>query len=139
MPHLSSNLSDPLEGFEGFDVRFIAFVDDTYILVASKSHRENCRILEIAHQRLIDWAEAHSVKFGPEKYNFMNFVYPEGGRTNQAQVRERPNIEGLPPDAALFEKKWLKILGVKVDHTLSWKQQVESILEKAEKARQRLQ
>lgn len=129
----------PLEGFEGFDVRFIAFVDDTYILVASKSHRENCRILEIAHQRLIDWAEAHSVKFGPEKYNFMNFVYPEGGRTNQAQVRERPNIEGLPPDAALFEKKWLKILGVKVDHTLSWKQQVESILEKAEKARQRLQ
>lgn len=132
-------LLEPLEGFDEFQVQFLAFVDDTYILVASKSHKENCKILEIAHRRLIDWAEAHSVKFGPEKYGLMHFLPPKGRNANQPQVKERPCIEGLPPNKILFKENWLKILGVKVDHTLSWKKDVEDIKEKAEKAKQRLQ
>ena len=50
------------------------FVDDTNIFAYSRSTEENCRTLEAAHDKCLEWALKHGATFAPEKYNLMHFT-----------------------------------------------------------------
>lgn len=44
-----------------------AYVDDTYFLIVSDSHKTNCLAIEILHAELMEWAKDNEVAFGAEK------------------------------------------------------------------------
>lgn len=49
-------------------------------------------------------------------------------------MRVRPAIDDLPPDDVLFSKRYLVILGVRVDDRLSWQYQVEHMTARVSKS-----
>lgn len=107
----------------------LAYVDDTYLLAVSKSHEDNCRILEYAHGVIIDWANESGVTFEPKKYAVVHFLDPNTrkglGSSNLSKFKAlRPQIRGLTVASV---KSILRILGVIVDYRLSWKSHVEHV------------
>src|SRR5699024_8484126 len=53
----------------------IGFVDDMNMIALGQSTEDNCRRLERAHGRCMDWARRYGAKFAPEKYELMHFSW----------------------------------------------------------------
>jgi hypothetical protein len=52
----------------------VGFADDLNILVYSDSTEANCRTLEQAHERCLEWSRRFSMKFAPKKYELIHFT-----------------------------------------------------------------
>jgi hypothetical protein len=65
----------PREGLLG-----IGFSDDTNLLAYSKSIEANCRNLEYVHEKLLQWAQKHRMKFAPRKYELIHFTRSKVGK-----------------------------------------------------------
>ncbi len=100
----------------------VGFADDINMLAYSRSTEGNCRILEAAHTRCLDWARRYGIKFAPSKYELIHFT--RSRRFNlQASVR-LGGTEKLPsPD--------VKVLGVWLDTKLSWSAHFRAVQKKA--------
>lgn len=111
-----------------YHVVMFSYVDDTYILVRSKSFEENCDALKILHDRVLAWAAANHVEFAPHKYGLLHF---ERGTPKEGRCMLVPPIEGLtakhvkPPKG--YNVPHLKILGVMVDTQLKWGPHIDLI------------
>ena len=90
----------------------IGFVDDTNILTFSKTTEDNCKALEAAHKKCIEWASRHGAQFAPEKYQLIHFTRKRKKHNLKATV----NIEGFNGEP----EKEIRLLGVWVDTKLNW-------------------
>ncbi|ODM15178.1 hypothetical protein SI65_09417 [Aspergillus cristatus] len=51
----------------------IGFADNMNMVAFGRSTEDNCRHLERAHGRCMDWARRYGANFAPEKYELMHF------------------------------------------------------------------
>ena len=102
----------------------LAFVDDTYLLVVSKSHRYNCRLLRQLHDVVMAWVNENEVFFKKDKYSILHFQKPGSRRE---EVLDIPNIARLDRKRVL--KTELRVLGVWMDDRLTWQKHVEEVSE----------
>ncbi|TPX07961.1 uncharacterized protein E0L32_010416 [Thyridium curvatum] len=124
----SSDILQGLKDRNAFRLNAEAFsfgyVDDHYLVVSSPSYQRNCDALEIMHKALMGWAKKTDTLFSPAKYAVMHFRGPDA---EDEVCQLVPKIEGLPSDVRTVLKTELKILGVTVDHKLSWKNHIGEI------------
>ena len=93
-------------------VHAIGFVDDLNLLAYSKSTKQNCATLSQVHERCLDWATRHGMKFAPHKYELIHFTTARKKHNLQASIKVG-GIEKLPT-------KQVKVLGVWLDPKLKW-------------------
>jgi hypothetical protein len=110
-------ISELHQTFEKGRTRGIAFVDDTNIITTSRSIPENCRNLERAHERCIDWARRHGVQFAPEKYKLIHFTKSRRTQNLNHPIRIQ-GFDGRPCEG-------LRVLGLWVDKGLTYRKHVE--------------
>ncbi|KAF4900995.1 RNA-directed DNA polymerase from mobile element jockey [Colletotrichum viniferum] len=116
-----------------------SYVDDTCIMVTSTCSTFNCKKLAEVHNKLISWAQPRGLLFDPTKYKVMHFRPRRGGNGCLPLCTELPEIEHLDERTALVREAKepatnkdgnLRVLGVWLDHQLSWKYHVHQIKEK---------
>lgn len=97
----------------------IGFVDDTNILAVGASTADNCRVLERAHARCLQWAKKSGMKFAPQKYTLTHF-----SRRRNTFNMEHPARLG---EIVLAPQSSVRILGVILDSKLNWKDYLKHI------------
>ncbi|KAF4813436.1 putative RNA-directed DNA polymerase from transposon X-element [Colletotrichum siamense] len=116
-----------------------SYVDDTCIMVTSTCSTFNCEKLAEVHNKLISWAQPRGLLFDPTKYKVMHFRPRRGGNGCLPLCTALPEIEHLDERTALVREAKepatnkdgnLRVLGVWLDHQLSWKYHVHQIKEK---------
>ena len=100
----------------------IGFVDDTNILIFSRSTEANCRVLERANENCMAWARTHGATFAPE-YQLMHFTRRPKKFNMQAAIRI-PKFQDGPVLV-------MRILGVHPDSKLRWGPHVNMTVAKA--------
>lgn len=88
------------------------FVDDTNIITCSRSAEENCRVLEEAHEKCLNWARKHGATFAPGKYQLLHLTR----QRKRLDIKATINIQGFHGQPSAF----VKVLGVQVDSKLKW-------------------
>lgn len=89
----------------------IGFVDDMNMVAFGRSTEDNCRRLERAHDRCMDWARRYGAKFAPEKYELMHF-----SRRRCYDMEAAITVNGQTKTPAQV----MRILGVWLDPGLRW-------------------
>ena len=101
----------------------IGFADDINLLTYGESTIVNCSALESAHERCLEWAKTHRMRFAPKKYTLMHFTQQNKfDLTAPVQIGDR-TIEPSPI---------VQILGLQLDSRLRWGPQTEAIDSKME-------
>ncbi|KAF4907992.1 putative RNA-directed DNA polymerase from transposon X-element [Colletotrichum viniferum] len=116
------------------DLNIFAFsyVDDSYILVTSRTFGENREILEKYHEQVMEWATPNGIRFDPGKYKVMYF-------TRNEKCDLYPRIPGLTVKHVINNSvdpeapKYLRILGVMVDPALKWDAHIANLESKVKK------
>lgn len=103
------------------------FVDDTTLIAWSNSAKENCARLTEAHQECEKWAKRYGAKFAPDKYQLIHF-------TKKKRITEdlTSTVEIQCQKAELTKE--LRVLGVWLDPSLSWKTHIEKAAQKGQTA-----
>lgn len=123
----SSLLEIKVGGFGAVHASIFSYVDDSYIIVRSKSFETNCELLRILHGRVEDWASANDVEFAPHKYGLLHFQ--RGPLPRRCKIL--PDIPGLTPKHLEapegYDVPHLRILGVMVDSQLKWGPHIDHV------------
>ncbi len=101
-----------LASWPNLRVHTIGFVDDLNLLTYSKSTEQNCTTLSRVHERCLDWAGRHGMKFAPHKYELIHFTTAKKKHNLQASIKVGAT-EKLPSPQ-------VKVLGVWLDPKLKW-------------------
>ena len=102
--------SELLEGFQGQESLLgLGFVDNTNLVTWGPSAQANCRTLERAHEKCLQWATRHGASFAPDKYQLIHFT-----RRRSTEVDAVINIPGFQGEPV----QNLRVLGVWVDNKL---------------------
>jgi len=123
-----------LPELESEDTSAIGFVDDTNILAFGETTEGNCKRLERAHEKCVEWAARHGAKFAPEKYQLIHFTRTRTRKRERHNRKARtriPGFEGAPAES-------LRFLGVQVDSKLNWKANLKAAKAKGEHITQAL-
>ena len=69
-------ISELLEGMQSVEEKQlgVGFVDNINIITWGDSAQENCKRLEEAHEKCMDWSRRHGSKFAPDKYKLIHFT-----------------------------------------------------------------
>ena len=98
----------------------MSYFDDTYLVVASKSYKKNCELLEEYFKEIQTWTENNNVVFEPTKNRIMHFHLSQRGK------RVLPTCLPVLSQPALLKSE-LRILGIIVDQQLTWKAHVAEV------------
>ena len=104
----------------------IRFVDDLNLLAYSKSTEQNFATLGQIHERCLDWASRHEIKFAPHKYELIHFTTARKKHNLQATIKVE-GTEKLP-----FTQ--VKVLGVWLDSKLKWQAHAKTAQQKGFRA-----
>lgn len=100
-----------------------SYVDDTYILLSTRSYEENVAKMGIIHDRLYEWANQNDMHFSPTKYHIMHFSKPGKGNKD-VNCKLLPKMIGFQGLNKQEEESMLQptmtILGVVFDRRLTW-------------------
>ncbi|SPJ79817.1 uncharacterized protein FTOL_08208 [Fusarium torulosum] len=110
--------------------RAFAYVDDTYLVVASQSYEQNCKALKSLHDGIMEWSEKTGLTFSAKKYSIMHFNNP---REKANDSRLLPDIEGVAGNLDCFKEGKVKVLGVVLDSKLTFEAHVDDIGKKFNK------
>jgi hypothetical protein len=118
-------IADLLQLFEKVsgDVLGFGFVDDTTLITWGDSAKGNCRRLTLAHDKCVAWAKRFGAKFAPDKYQVIHFTKKK--RITE-DLKSTVTIQGH--DAELVDS--LRVLGVWLDPSLSWKDHISKAVSK---------
>ena len=123
----SGLLEIELQGSGAVDASLFSYVDDSYIIVRSKTFDTNCEALSILHDRAQAWATANDVEFAPHKYGLLHF---QRGNPEKC-CKSLPHIQGLTPQHLEapegYKVPHLRILGVIVDSQLKWGPHIDHV------------
>src|SRR5579862_5135934 len=105
------------------DLRLSAtgYADDINLLTYGESTIANCIALESAHERCLEWAETHGMRFAPDKYHLTHFT-----RQNRFDLTAPVQIG----DQTIRPSPTIRILGLQLDSRLRWGPQIEAIDQK---------
>src|SRR5437667_6341611 len=69
-------ISELLEGMQSMEEKQlgVGFVDNINIITWGDSAQENCKRLEEAHEKCMDWCRRHGSKFATDKYKLIHFT-----------------------------------------------------------------
>jgi retron-type reverse transcriptase len=56
----------------------LGFADDVNLLTYGEATVVNCTNLEVAHERCLDWARTHGMRFAPNKYTLTHLTRRQG-------------------------------------------------------------
>jgi hypothetical protein len=122
-------LSELLEQFKTVsgDVLGFGFVDDTTLITWGDSATVNCQRLTNAHDKCVAWAKRFGAVFAPDKYQVIHF-------TKKKRITEdlRSTVTIRGQDAERVDS--LRVLGVWLDPTLSWKDHIRRAVQKGHSA-----
>ena len=124
----------------GIKVTILAYVDDFYFCVRSKTYATNCRLLANLHRKMAPWIRDAKVTFSPgrvdpvpvpldkltfflEKYKVIHFKKPWAHKKKWDYL---PRIPGLDNKQEQLQTE-LRVLGVIVDRGLRWHAHVEKV------------
>src|SRR6266480_2176867 len=96
----------------------VGFMDDTNIITWGDSAQENCKRLEEAHEKCIDWSRRHGLKFAPDKYKLIHFTRRR--RDLNGDLASAIKIKGFSEEIKPETK--LRVLGVWLDPKMNWKE-----------------
>jgi len=100
------------------------FADDTSVIV-SKPSLMNCeRNLSIVFKIMMKWFNSNLLSLNFDKTYYMQFL------TNNKSL----NKINLEHDKMIIQTNFVKFLGVTVDNTFSWKQHIDTVAPKLNKA-----
>ena len=69
-------------------VKMPSYMDDIAILASSKSIHENCKILQNAAKKLIDWGRNHHIEFDMNKTELIHFDHAERSMNKSVKILE---------------------------------------------------
>jgi len=101
----------------------VGFADDTNIFTYGTSTEANCRTLERIHERCLEWARKHGMKFAPTKYELIHFTRSRTKFNLQASATFG-NAEKPPSQD-------VRVLGVWLDTKLKWTAHARRLAKKA--------
>ncbi|KAF5593717.1 hypothetical protein FPANT_5083 [Fusarium pseudoanthophilum] len=134
------------------EVHVFAYVDDTYLIAVSPSYEENCSILKVFHDLIMEWAKDAHLSFNPEKSLVMHFQRGVSDGKRKSDERKRkdlgltdppeveppctllPDIDELRNNPKCLQREKLLVLGLMLDPTLSFEHHLTLIEEKVEAA-----
>ncbi|KAF5619777.1 hypothetical protein F52700_11605 [Fusarium sp. NRRL 52700] len=134
------------------EVHVFAYVDDTYLMAVSTSYEENCSLLKIFHDLIMEWAKGAHLSFSPEKSLVMHFQSRASDAKRKSDQRKReslgltdtpeveppctllPDIDGLRNTPECLQQEKLLVLGLMLDPALSFEHHLTLIEEKVESA-----
>ena len=93
-------------------------MDDINIITWGDSAQENCKRLEEAHEKCMDWSRRHGSKFAPDKYKLIHFTRRR--RDPNRDLASAIKIEGFSEEIKPETK--LRVLGVWLDPKMNWKE-----------------
>jgi hypothetical protein len=96
----------------------LGFADDVNLLTYGPSTATTCASLELAHDKCLDWARTHGMRFAPNKYTLTHFTRRRGFDL-QAPVRLR--------EVTVQPEPSVRILGIQVDSKLRWRAQEQAV------------
>jgi ribonuclease HI len=96
-------------------VKYLSYIDDISITVASTSYNRNIRLLEREVQRLIEVGEENAISFDIAKTELIHYTTSKEAKKYSL---------GLPGDATISPKTLVKWLGIYFDPNLTFKQHV---------------
>jgi retron-type reverse transcriptase len=99
----------------------IGFADDINLLAYGPSTQLNCQALQLAHEKCLQWANTHGMKFAPDKYTLTHFTKRRTFDTTTPVQIGSTNIYPSPTT---------KVLGLLLDSKLNWKQQIQAVKKK---------
>ncbi|KAI1007292.1 hypothetical protein K3495_g934 [Podosphaera aphanis] len=108
-------ISELLESLQKPDKGHMAFgfMDDTTLVAWGKTPKENCTILEQAHEKFLACAKRYGATFAPEKYQLVHFSRK---KKNSGSLQEGVQVG----DIQISPRSEMKVLGVVVDSHLRW-------------------
>jgi hypothetical protein len=118
-----SELLEKFQTTQGNKLGF-GFIDDTNLIAWSDTARENCKILEAAHNECEKWANRHGARFSPDKYKLIHFTKKRKDPTGDLKSIVNIANHKTKPEATL------KVLGVWVDPKMSWKVHIQEVTKK---------
>ncbi|RBQ75944.1 hypothetical protein FVER14953_20160 [Fusarium verticillioides] len=74
------------------EVHVFAYVDDTYLIDVSPSYEENCSILKVFHDLIMEWAKDAHLSFNPEKSLVMHFQRGVSDAKQKSDERKRKDL-----------------------------------------------
>jgi len=101
----------------------IGFVDDINLLTYGTSIQRNCRNLEKAYQKCIQWARTHGSKFNPEKSELIHFI----GKKRLKRKDTPVTLEGT----TIKPSKTIRVLGTFLNQSLTPKAHLAIIQKRA--------
>ena len=103
------------------------FIDDTTLVTWGDSAESNCKWLTMVHDKCMGWAKRFRARFAPDKYQIIHFTKKRKVTAGlQSTIRIRGHEAELVPS--------LRVLGVWLDPTLSWKDHILTATQKGIKA-----
>ena len=108
-------ISQLFKSNSNLSVRMISYIDDIFLVVSSKTIQENCRILQNAVKKLINWGNNHYIEFDMKKTELIHFDYSNKSLKCPVKIMK----------TSIFPKEVVKWLGIWFDRKLSFKVHVE--------------
>ena len=112
-------------------LRFYLFADDTNILYAGKKLKDLETIVNNELQNLYNWLTANKLTHHIKKSNFVIFHPYQNRLAYQPKLCMFDNEKNKY--VRLESKVYIKYLGVLIDHNLSWKYHIDSVVIKISK------
>ena len=102
-------------------------MDDTTLITWGDSAEANCRRLTNAHDKCVAWAKRFGAIFAPDKYQVIHFTKK---RRVTEDLRSTVTIRGHNAERV----DSLRVLGVWLDSSLSWKDHIKRAVQKGHSA-----
>ena len=99
-------------------------MDDTHLVTWGNTAADNCRKLETAHVKCLDWAKRHGACFGPHKYHLIHFTRRRRDPNNDLASSIRLATVPIQPEPSLT------VLGLHISKDLSWRSHVAQAADK---------
>ncbi|KAF4949131.1 hypothetical protein FGADI_9135 [Fusarium gaditjirri] len=135
---------------QNVEVHIFSYVDDTYLMAVSPSYKENCSILKVFHDLIVEWVKGAHLYFSPEKSLVMHFQRPVSSDKQKSDRRKHehfgsnnnpkaeppytllPDLDEIRNNPNCFQHEKLLVLGLMLDPKLSFEHHLTLIEEKVE-------